>query len=819
MFYSGFLRDVCFAVRGLVKTPGVAAVVVWTLAVAIGANTVIFSVVQSVLLRPLPYPDEDRIVRVAPTVYPSKAGNVTDRGNPFSPRGYRLFVNDNRSFESFGGYLAQSIQYPLTGEGPPRQVNVGLMTRNAFEVLGVLPERGRLPSAEEDAPGGPLVALLSHGLWASQYGADPAIVGRTIHLNGTSREVIGVMPAGYDFPSPELDVWIPFQLDPASNNFGAHFIFAIARLAPGVTIKAAARDARSLVARFDEVGYDASWFKEIFDGGAVVRPLRDYVVGDARRPLLIVLATAGFVLLIACSNVANLLLVRAEGRRRENALRMALGSSRGRLARHMLVESAVLAFVGGAAGVLLAFAGIRALVSIGPASIPRLDEIGINGTALGFTLLVSVLAGLMFGVLPAMHSSSTQTMAAIRDGGRGTTLGRERHRTRNALVLTQVALAFVLVAGSGLMVRSFQALRSVEPGFTAAGVLTFDVRPLPTKYESPEAVAQFYDRLIERLEAVPGVRGAGAVDKLPLNGTRRNFAAVVDEFPPAKGEFPPLFEFRRVTPGYFRAMGIPVIEGRTFTSVDSDARLGRLVISESVKARYWPDTSALGKGITISGVPARVVGVVGDVHDTGLDAGPDQFLYLPMLSTVSTGAGSTAMTMTVRTATHPLSSVPAIRGAIAELDPDLPIAQVQPMQRVLDHSMSRTSFTMSLLVIAAIVALFLGAIGIYGVLSYVVSQRVTEIGVRTALGASPGKLLGMVLSQGMRLAGVGVLIGLIAALALGRAVAALLYGVGPMDPGTLVAASALFLAVAGLASLLPASRAAAAAPTDALRIG
>lgn len=814
MFSSSVLHDVRVAFRALLKAPGLTTVVVLTLAVAIGANTAIFSVVESVLLRPLPYPDEGRIVRVAATVYPDKASGE-DRGNPFSDRGYWHFVNNNRSFQALGGYRGEPQQVPLTGDGPPFQVDASVMTLSAFEVLGVSPERGRLPTPEEDAPGGPLVALLSRDLWVNQYGSDPSILGRTIYLNGRPREVIAVMPAGYNFPTPEVDVWLPFQRDPASENFGGHYISGIARLAPGVTIEAATRDARSLIARFSEVGYGPNWFSGIFDGGAIVRPLRDEIVGDARQPLLIVLGTVGFVLLIACSNIANLLLVRAEGRRQENAVRMALGSSRARLARHMLIESGLLALMGGAAGVLLAYAGTRALVSIGPASIPRLDEIGISGVALAFTLLVSVIAGLLFGVLPAVRSSSTRAMAVLRDGGRGATFGRDRHRTRNALVMTQVALAFVLLIGSGLMVRSFQALQSVDPGFSADGVLTFEVRPLPTKYEEAEAVAQFYDRLIERLEAVPRVTRAGGINTLPLTDGGSNLTTVIEEFPPAEDEFPPTFEVRRTTPGYFEAMDIPVVEGRTFTPDDHNRRLGSVVISNSVKAQYWPDASALGKRINVAGTPTRVVGVVGDVHDTSLEVAADQFMYLPMLD--SAGGGVRAMTMTVRTAVEPLRVVNAIRGAITELDGDLPMAEVRSMQRVLGDSLSRTSFTMTLLVIAALVALFLGSVGIYGVLSYVVSQRATEIGVRLALGASPGNVRGMVLSQAIRLAGIGVLIGLISALALGRVMLALLYGVRPIDPVTLVAASAIFLAVAIIASLLPAARAAGTAPADALR--
>jgi predicted permease len=810
------LYDVRFAVRSLLKTPGITFVVVLTLAVAIGANTAIFSVVESVLLKPLPYPDEDRIVRVAATVF-AQPGVRGDRGNTFSDRGYWLFANNNRSFAKFGAY-GGPLSVPLTGGGAARQVHAALMTLSAFEALGVLPELGRFPTGEEDAPGGAPVALLSHGLWMSQYAADPKIVGRVIDIDGAPREVIGVMPAYYDFPNPDIDLWVPFRLDPASKNFGSHRLNAIARLAPGVTIEMATADARSLVGRFGEVGYSAFWFEGVFDGGAVVRPWRAFVAGDAREPLLIVLGTVGFVLLIACSNVANLLLVRADARRRENAVRLALGGTRARLARHVLIESMLLALAGGLAGVVLANMGTRTLVAVAPAGIPRLGEIEVSGAALAFTAVVSTLAALLSGVLPALGSGTAKTIGALRDGGRNATLGRNRHRARNALVTTQVALAFVIVIGCGLLVRSFDALRAVDPGFVPDNVLTFSVRPPLTKYEGPEAVAQFYERLLERLEAVPGVARAGAIDSLPLTGGGRSLGTVIEEFPPAEGQFPPIFQVRRAAPGFFEAMGIPIVEGRALTADDNNRRLGSVVISRAIKDAYWPDSSALGKRLGVPGVNAQIVGVVGDVHSESLDAPVDRILYLPMVDAEGNG-GVEGMTVTVRASVEPLTLVGAIRSAIAELDPDVPIAEVRPLQRVVGDSISRTSFTASVLTIAAIVALFLGAVGIYGVLSYVVSQRAAEIGIRTALGATPGAVRRMILWQGLWLAALGVALGLVAAIALGRFLATQLYDVSPADPVTIAVAAAIFAAVAALASLLPAARAAGTSPIDALRMG
>ena len=446
-----------------------------------------------------------------------------------------------------------------------------------------------------------------------------------------------------------------------------------------------------------------------------------------------------------------------------------------------------------------------------PASIPRLGEIGISSTALIFTTVVSLSAGLLFGLLPALRASGRRSLGVLRDGGRGSTIGKERHRVRSTLVVMQVALALVLVVGSGLMVRSFQELRSVDPGFQADGVLTFGLRPMPTKYEGAEGVAQFYDQLLERLEAMPGVNRAGAITNLPLTGGGAYLTRIIEEFPPAEGEFPPAFHIRRATPGYFEAMGVPVVEGRSFTLDDHNQRLGSIIISNSLKERYWPDVSAVGKRISGS----TVVGVVGDVHDSGLDEEAEEFIYHAMLDSVGGGVGG--MTVTLRTDVDPVGIVPELRQVIGELDADLPITNVMSMGEVVGDSLSRTSFTMSLLVLAAVVALFLGCVGIYGVISYVVTQRTAEIGVRLALGADPGDVRGLVLGQGMRLAVAGVALGVGGALAMNGVIAALLYEVSATDPVTLVGGSVVFLSVAALASVIPAQRASHTPPAEALR--
>ena len=809
---SSLIQDVRVALRGFAKNPTFALVTIATLAVAIGANTAIFSVVDGVLLRPLPYPDADRLVRVAAGTLPQAGGGPEA---PFSDRGYWHFVENNRSFESFGAHSAGSAQWPLTNDGPPLQVDVALMTRSAFELIGMPPERGRLPDDAEDTPDGPLVALISHGLWADRYGSDPSIVGRTLELNGESREVIGVMAPGYDFPSTQTDVWVPRQLDPASENFGGHHLRGIARLAPDATIESAIADSEDLIARFGEVGYGPQWFDGIFSGEAVVRTLHEDIIGDAREPLLVLLGTVAFVLLIACSNVANLLLVRAETRTRERAVRIALGSGRARLIQYVLTESVLLSLFGGAAGMLLAFLGTRLLVAMAPPSVPRIDEIGINLTALLFTLAVSVLAGILFGLLPAFRAGSRKALAALRDGGRGATIGRERHLARGLLVVGQVALALILLVGSGLMVRSYDRLRSVDPGFEAAGVMTFRLSPPPSQYEGGEETALFYDRLRERLEALPGVTSVGGNTNLPLTGGGAILTTQIDDFPVPEDEFPPTFLIRRVTPGYFETMGVPIIEGREFIADDHNARLGSLIISESIKREYWPDESALGKRMTTAGAPARVVGVVGDVHDTGLGVPAEQFVYKPMLDSI--GGGVRAMMMTVRTDGDPDLLVPGIRAAVEELDPNLPITDLRSMEGILSDSVSRTSFTMTLLLLAAVIALFLGSVGIYGVLSYVAAQRRAEMGVRLALGADTSDIRTIILSQGMKLATAGVVLGLLGAMALGGLMSSLLFGVEPLDPLTLFSVSAIFLTVAAAASLIPAERAARTPPGVALR--
>jgi len=819
---EAFLNDLRLTLRSLRRSPGFATAAVLTLAVAIGATTAIFSVVDGVLLRPLPFPGAERLVRITLRTLP-QAG-VENVEMPFAELGYFHFAANNRAFSQFGGVSVfagtnGNDEWALTGEGPPYPLVVARMTASAFEALGVPPQYGRFPSAAEDAPGGLRVVLLSNALWRSVFASDPAIVGREIQVNGAPWEVIGVMPAAFKFPAPDIDIWIPFQLDPASNNTNRPSIGVIARLTPGTTIESATADAERLIARFGEIGYQPYWTRDVFTGKAHVRTLMEDVVGNSRRPLLILFATMGFVLLIACSNVANLFQVRAEARALDAAVRVALGSGRRRLIQFVLTEGVVIGLLGGAAGTLLAYGGVRALVAAGPASIPRLEEIGTNTTVLAFSASLSIIAGLFFTLLPALRTGSPRTLRLLR-GGRSGSVGRERQWARGSLAVAQVSLALAVFVGSALMVRSFVALRSIDPGFVASNVLTFRVAPGPTRHPNAESVSRFFDDLLDRLRALPGVTAGGAASFLPMTGGIGGLGGPflgteIEEFPTAQGISPPTFVFRRATPGYFEAMHIPLIEGRTFTADDHQRRLGSLIISKSIKDKYWPHTSPLGKRLTVAGAPARVVGVVGDVHDTRLDVPAEPVVYKPMLD--ERGGGVRAMAFTIRTSEDPLEMFPAVHRMIESLDPELPVSRIHSMESIVGDSISRTSFTMAILVLAAGIALFLGAVGIYGVMAYGVVQRTGEIGLRQALGADRGSVFRMILREGLLMAAAGIVLGLAASIGLGRVLSSLLYGVSPYDPVTLIGGALVVLGMAALASLIPAVRAVRIPPAVALR--
>ncbi len=801
-------------VRRLVRSPLFTVIAVLTLAVGIGATTAIFSVVNGVLLEPLPYPESARLVYVG-----LEAPGLGYDQVPFSDAFYTLVRDNGTAFAGVASYSQERVH--LTGEGTPEELPAARVTPGFFSTLRVVPQLGRAFTRDDAVPGAEPVAVIGHGLWQRRFGGDPTTIGRTVRMDGVDRRVVGIAPAGFAYPTQRTSIWRPLEIDEANLNVGNFSYPSLGRLADGVAVEAARADIDRIIAMIAE-----AWPEEIPPGlmeqarfGPVVTPLKKLIVGDVTRPLWVVLGTVGLVLLIACANVANLFLVRAESRGREVAVRSAMGAGRGRLARFFLTESVSLALVGGAVGIALARGGIAWLTALAPASIPRLHEIGMDPVVLLFTLAVSVLAGLVFGAFPVLRFDGLDLVTALKEG-RTTTSGRRRHRTRNALVVVQVALALVLLVGSGLMVRSFQALRSVEPGFEAEGVLTFQLA-LPDAEYDDGARQRFYRQLQDRLAGMPGVASVGITSGLPLTEAREGGSLHIEGREQDESTLPPLADRRRVSAGYPETMRIPLREGRAFEPGDGvGTGFPAAIVSRSFAEHYFPGESALGHRIR-TGEWAdwlEIVGVVEDVHGRSLEEEPGDVVYLPLR------AGSTDnpyvpgnVAFAIRTAGSPRALMSAVRDQVWSLDPNIPVVEPRTMTEILDDSLSRTSFTMLMLGIAAAVALLLGMVGIYGVVAYVAGQRTHEIGIRMALGSSAGAVRGMVVRQGIVLAVVGIAIGLLVALGLSTVMDALLFRVAATDPLTYALVGLVLLGVALLASYIPARRAAAVDPSEALR--
>ncbi len=802
--------------RGLRRSPGFLLVAVITLGVGIGANAAIFSVVDAVVIRPLPYPEPDRLVGVW-----NDAPGINFRHFDHSTGSYVLYRRENRMLTDLGIYSEGSVT--LTGRQSPERLGATAATGSVFSVLRVPPAQGRTIQEADEKPGAEKVAVLSDRLWRSRFGGDPKALGGTLRVDGVERRIVGVMPAGFRFPSPETELWVPMTIDHAHLEAGNFNYRGIGRLRPGISTERAARELSVLVWRIPEVYSDGDINRGMLEQSkftVLVNPLRDDVVGSIERVLWVLLGSVACILLIACANVANLFLVRAEGRQREVAVRTALGATRGDVTRLFLGESLTLALLGGALGLALAGAGGRLLAALRPQGIPRLEEIAVDGRALLFTLLLSILAGLLCGGLAALRYGRPALVPALKEGGRGGTGGRERHRARNVLVVAQVALALVLLIVSGLMVKSFWRLRGVDPGFDPRGVLALRLDLPEAVYPTTTATLGFVRQLLDRVRALPGVAGAATADPLPLSGDDSTSAYTMEDFPVRPDEVPPLLGTRFVSPGYFQAMGIPVIEGRAFDRLDPSRR--EVVVSRGLAERFWKGRSPLGKRLT-AGMQKEpmwytIAGVVGDVHDRGLEEKPAESIYFPMVRfDAKEEWAPRSFFLVVRGRVDPAALVAPVRGVVRELDPNLPLSRVGPMREIVARSMARTSFTMLLLVIAAAVALLLGAVGIYGVISYVVGQRKREIGVRMALGAQRRDISRMVLREGLAVTLTGVAIGLAFALAVTRLMIALLYGVTPTDPATFVAVPVLLAAVSLFASWMPARRAAAVDPQEAIR--
>ncbi len=820
---SGIIREVRRTARSLARSPLFTVITVLTLAVAIGANSAIFSVVSGVLLRPLPYPESDRLVVVGHT--------APIAGFPVIPQAtgtYVLYRDEATTLEGLTMFWDGTVN--LTGTGEPEQLSAAGVTRTLFDVLRTPPALGRGFTEEEMLPDGESVAILSHGLWQRKYGGDQGILGRGVTIDGENRRVIGVMPAGFDLPyNSDVEIWLPMVIDPEELTTGNYSYAGIGRLKEGVTVEAVYEDIHRLTLQLPErYPGDLITHEMMEQSGwdARVVTLISDVTDDVNRALWILLGTVGVVLLIACANVANLFLVRAEGRHKEIAIRSALGAERGTLARDFLRESTVLALAGGTLGLLLAFGGIKLLVALGPESIPRLDAIRIDGLVLLFTLGVSVAAGILFGLAPLLRHTRPDIAGALKEGFRGTTSGRRRVRARTILVFGQVALAFLLMVGSGLLVKSFWHLKNVDPGFEAENALTLRVSLPDTPYDDQEKSVAFYQQLIDRVSEIPGVERASAVSKLPLRPQGESHSGVlIEDRPVEPGSMPHVALSIVVGNDYFETMSIRLLEGRLIERSDITASTGAVVVNRAFARHYWPGESAIGKRVwrgiaqdmeeneNFAWLP--VVGVVDDVRSLGLDMEIRPIIYYAM-----SGPGDnyqTSMSLIARTTAAPTSLAPAIRDAVWSLDPNVPITGIETMERVLRDATSRAGFTMLMLGIAAGVALLLGAVGLYGVISYGVTQRRQEIGVRMALGAPAGRVRGMIVKQGATVAGIGLGVGFAAALGLTRLMEALLFEVSPTDPPTFGVVLALLFVVSIFASWIPARRAAAVDPAIALR--
>ena len=818
------LQEIRLAIRRLAKAPGFTSVAVVTVGLGIGANTAIFSLVNAIVLRPLPFAAADRVVRI----HHSAPGIGLTEGLELTQGLYVFYRDQGSMLEEVAAY--RENEFTITDQGEPTRLPVASATHTLGDVLGVPPLLGRWIREDDVYADGTGVAVLSHGLWQGRYGADPDILGRSIRVDDVPFEVVGVMPRDFAFPSPDTQLWIP-RVIPENTRFGGFGEYGVARLKPGVSALEAQADLNARLPTLPDRFPNARSVIDDAKIGVLLQPMKDYVVGDIEQTLWILLGTVGFVLLIACTNVANLFLVRAEIRQREVAVRTALGASQGHLLRLFLTESGVLTVAGSVLGLALAWGSVRGLILWGPPNIPRLHEVGIDGPVLAFSAAISVAAALVFGIVPVFRGSH-QISATLKEGGgwgggrggggRTAYTGRWRFSTRSALVVTQVALAMVLLVGSGLMVRSFWHLKNVDPGFDASSVLTFDIGLPTAAYPDRQRAAAFQQQLLDRLENLPGVEQAGAVSCLPLLGWCSGDPLYERGTPPEAGVIPPIVARRTAALGYFEATRIPLLTGRLLDRSDHEQMTNAVVVSARLVELYWPMQDPIGKQVFPGSDPEpdqwyTIVGVVGDVQTGKLSDGPSPLIYFPLVSTANSGPPPQIMTFTLRTTTPPLDLVDAVRREGWALNSNLPLARVRTLEQLIARASIQTTFTMLLLAIAAGVALLLGAIGVYGVISYVVSKRRNEIGIRIALGARQRDVRRMVLRQGGTAAALGVVLGVAGALALTRLMDALLFGVTPTDPITYAGVATILLTTTLVACYVPARRAAGVDPVDALK--
>jgi putative ABC transport system permease protein len=808
--------DVRYAARTLQRSSGFATVAVLTLALGIGANSAIFSVVNGVVLRPLPYDAPERLVTVA-TQFPTLG---FDRFW-MSPPEFMELEEWNRSFESVGGYRTGLAS--VGGRELPQRVTSAIATAGFFTTLGVAPALGRAYTAEEDLPNGPAVAVLSYDLWQGAFAGDPGVLGTTTVVNGVEREIVGVMPQGFDIDDAGVQIWTPATLDPTNRqNRGSHFLNVVARLRPGVTVEQSRREIDGLIARW-QAEFAGTHAPHPDNHRLIIDGLQEQMVGNIRPALLMLLGAVGFVLLIACANVGNLLLARAESRQKEIAVRAALGAGSGRLVRQFLTESIFLALIGGTLGLFLAYVGVQALLATSPGSVPRASAIALDGNVLLFTLLVSVFTGILFGLAPIMYVTPGSVNRSLREGGQRTTAGSGKLRLRRMLVIAEMALAVILVVGSGLMLRSFSALTAVDPGFQPENILTFGLFLPAANYADGAAQISFHQRLSEQLESVPGVQAVAAMSGLPprrdVNANDMMFEGY--DFRPNTGMAVPNADYWQfITTDYLSTMGIPLVAGRAFTVADDAGAPPVVLINETLARVFYPDQDPIGRRLRPgfgNQEWSTIVGIVKDVKQGGLQeaTGTEVYFHYPQVG--STIGVPRQMNVVVRTDRDALATLATVRREVGALDSQLPLSDPRSMESVLYASVAQPRFLALLLGIFAAVALTLAAVGTYGVMSYTVAERKQEIGIRMALGAEGGRVLSMVMRQGILIAGAGLLIGVLGALALSRFLSTMLYEVSPTDALAFVIAPTILASVALLACFVPAHRATRVDPATTLR--
>lgn len=812
---NSLLQDLRYAVRQLRKSLGFTAVAVITLALGIGANTSIFSVVNGVLLRPLAFKDPDRLVRVW-HVPPAKSfpGMTTFA---VSAANYLDWERQNHVFEGMAIYSFHG--FTLTGSDKPEQVDACAATAGFFSTLGVQPLLGRVFLPEEDQPGRSNVVVLSHRFWQEHFGSNPGIVGHDIKMDGRSILVAGVMPASFQFPE-FAQMWTPMAwTDQEKAVRGEHHSVVVARLKPGVDLKQAQAEMNTISSRLEQ-----QYPEDNKGWGAVVVPLHDDLVSDVRPALLVLLGAVAFVLLIASVNVANLALARTFSRQKEIAIRTALGATSVRVLRQVLAESVLLALVGGVLGLTFAHAGIRLIMAFLADKLPHAVEVGLDAKVLAFTAAVSVAAGILAGVLPAVRLTRGDVNQSLKQGLGRTDADSGGHRTRSILVVSEVALSLILLVGAGLMIRSFQMLHGVNPGFESRNVLTVTAMVSRAKFPVPAQQIAFFEQVLQRVRTLPGVESAGVVDDIPLDNGGSHQPVAIEGRPTLPMSEQPEVDVRLISPGYMSTLHIPILRGRDLGDTDLAGRPPVVLISESMARQFWPGEDALGKRLTLTFFPGavrEVVGIVGDVKLDGLDqTRPSAALYFPLdqVSVPANGGwNSFPMTLTVRSTSSPTGLVSAVSNAVHEIDREMPLRDIRTMDDLVANSLSQQRFNMLLLGAFAGLALLLAAVGIYSVLSYSVKRSVREIGIRLALGARVGDVLRMVVFEGMKPTLLGVAIGVGGALAVGRLLSGLVYGVKPTDPWTFIAVAFLLAAIALVASIIPAYRATKVDPLVALR--